>query len=729
MIWPVQQDFYTFIPMNKLLLILTLFVLGETNSIYGQEIQCLFNPYNKIGSNYFFSTYWDVSPSILMNGTCIQYMSNTKDIYEKRVFKNGIIQLELTNYINPTRIRTSFERVKRDSTIAEYKQFREDGKLERTTKYYHDQTERRCWQDSHYYPNGKMQSVESYAALRAEELKGFSSDVIPEHTIDSEGYGWQTVPVGVSKTYFQNGKLNTLNTYSYSKNALAKYDLGLNGPHEAYTEEGVLVSKGQYVDGRKNGEWRHYFFDGKLSHVQTYKDDFGVGTWVSYNYNTGKIETTEEFNDEKYYWPIPHTIRYNELGKVVYEKEILLDGRGFEKSYFDNGTPNDITIYYHGPSEISEYYAYFETGQLKRKTYYRAKNDTLSAEYFEDGSMKHLNLTPNIGSGNTKQTTANYYSPGKLESQTFYTYKDGITDQHIEKFYENGKFKWELILHEKNQTERDFYENGKLQSEKNYSFDMLNGNWIQKDSLGNVLKNCFYSSGFKFGKCETPSVLKIGAAPKDELKVWRAAVISAYLRQFYNNSIQDPSPSFIEKEKIDKDAEIIWKVVEYCNQNGYTFLPNANEKIDGKISYTFNAPVSAYDPHEQQIDSILVSRGFTISNKTKQAGYCAFQLTTEDYHGIASFNEMFAKFFPFNSGYFYANNLQSEVDYGLKGYRNFSSFLFERRENEKAYIVTLNNYGSSKLFTLYDDGDIEFYNGRGDWSQPDMSNYQHMWWD
>ena len=433
--------------------------------VQSQETSCTFNYYNKKGSNYFFSTYWDVSPDILMNGTCIQYMSNTKDIYEKRVFKNGIIQLELTNYINPTRNRTSFERVKRDSIIAEYKQFREDGKLERTTKYYHDQTGRRCWQDSHYYPNGKMQSVESYAALRAEELKGFSSDVIPEHTIDSEGYGWQVVIVGVSKTYFQNGKLNTLSTYGFTKNALAAYDIGLNGPYESYNEEGVLVSKGQYVDGRKDGEWRIYFFDGKLSHVQTYKDDFGIGTWVSYNYNTGKIETTEVFNDEKYYWPVPHTTRYNEQGKVVYEKELLLDGRGFEKSYFDNGTPNDITIYYHGPSEISEYYAYFETGKLKRKTYYRAKNDTLSAEYFEDGSIKHLNLTPNIGSGNTKQTTANYYSPGKLESQTFYTYKDGITDQHIEKYYENGKIKWELILHEKNQTERDFYQNGKLQSE------------------------------------------------------------------------------------------------------------------------------------------------------------------------------------------------------------------------------------------------------------------------
>ena len=728
MLWPVQQDFCNFIPMNKIVFFLFVLLSFYSSTVQSQETSCVFNYYNKKGSNYFFSTYWDVSPDILMNGTCIQYTSNTKDIYEKRIFKNGIIQSEITNFINPTRKRTSFERVKHDSTIAEYSEYSESGYLVRTTKYYLDKKGRRCWQDSHYYPNGKLQNIQSYAALRAEELKGFSSDVIPEHTIDSEGYGWQTVPVGVSKTYFQNGKLNTLNTYSYSKNALAKYDLGLNGPHEAYTEEGVLVSKGQYVDGRKNGEWRHYFFDGKLSHVQTYKEDFGIGTWVSYNYNTGKIETTEEFNNEKYYWPIPHTIRYNELGKMVYEKEILLDGRGFEKSYFDNGIPNDITIYYHGPSEISEYFAYFNTGQLKKKTYYRAKNDTLAAEYFEDGSIKTINLTPNIGSGNTKQTTANYYSPGKLESQTFYTYKDGITDQHIEKYYENGNFKWELILHEKEQTERDFYQNGKLQSEKNYSFDMLNGNWIQKDSLGNVVKNCFYSSGFKFGKCETPSALKIGAAPTEELKAWKAAVVSKYMYQFHNSSLQEAFPSFISKEKIIQDAEILWKVVKYCNQNGYTFLPSTTTNVDGIISYTVNAPVSAYDAYEKQIDSVLVSREFTISNKLKQGGYCSFQLSNEDYHGIGSFNEMLAPFFPNNSGYIYPNYNQETVGFGWRG-NTYTSFDIERKDSVKANVVTLNSYGSSKIFTLYDDGDIEFFNGRGDWSQPNMYDYQHMYWD
>jgi antitoxin component YwqK of YwqJK toxin-antitoxin module len=729
MVWLVQQDFYTFITMNKLVLILGLFILGLPVYSWAQEVQCLFNPYNKKGSNYFFSTYWDVSPSNLMDGTCIQYMSNTNEIYEKRIFKKGIIQLELTNHINPTRIRTSFERVKRDSTIAEYKQYREDGKLERTTKYYHDQTGRRCWQDSHYYPNGKLQSIQSFAALRAEELKGFSSDVIPEHTIDSEGYGWQTVPIDVSKTYFQNGKLNTISTYGFTKNALAAYDIGLHGPYESYNEEGVLMSKGQYANGRANGEWRYYFFDGKLSEVKTFKDDFGIGTWIGYHYATGKVAYTEVYDNDKYFWPVPKTTRYNEKGQVVYEKEILLDGKGYVKSYFDNGLPNDITIYYHGPSEISEYYAYFETGRLKRKTYFRAKNDTLSAEYFEDGSMKHLNLSPNIGSGNTKQLMATYYSPGKMQSQSYYTYKDGITDQHIEQFYENGNFKYELVLHEKEQTEREFYRNGKLKTEKHYVNDLLNGNWIQKDSLGNTFRNCFYSSGFKLGKCETMEPIKINTAAKDELKVWRAAVISTYMRRFYNNSIQDPSPSFVEKEIIDKEAEIIWKVVEYCNQNGYTFLPNVDAKFEGKISYTFNAPVSAYDPYEKQVDSILVSRGFSISKKSKQGGYCTFQLTTEDYHAIASFNEMLVKYFPFNSGYFYANSLQSEVDFGLRGSRNFSSFLFERRENEKAYIVTLNNYGASKLFTLYDDGDVEFYNGRGDWSQPDMINYQHMYWD
>lgn len=695
----------------------------------GQEIQCIFNPYNKIGSNYFFSTYWDGSPNMLMDGTCIQFMSNTNEIYEKRIFKKGVIQLEETYYINPTRKRTRFERVKRDSTIATYSEYGEDGHMQRSTKYYHDETGRRCWEDSHYYFNGTIQSVQCFAALRAEELRGFSSDYIPEHTIDSEGYGWQIVPVGVSKTYFQNGKINTISNYGFTKNALAAYDIGLNGPYESYNEEGILIAKGQYENGRANGEWRYYFFDGKLSEVKTFKDDFGIGTWIGYHYATGKVAYTEVYDNEKYYWPIPHTTRFNEQGKIVFEKEILQDGNGFERSYQDNGTPIETKIFYHGPSELSEYFSYFNSGQLKRKTYYRAKNDTLSAEYFEDGSIKNLNLTPNIGSGNSQQFMAEYDAPGKLKSQSYYTYKDGITDQHIEQFFENGNLKYESVLHEKEQTERDFYENGKLKSEKHYVYNLLNGNWIQKDSLGTTLRNCYYSEGFKLGKCEIFQPSIVAKAQNEELKVWRSAVISTYMKRFYNNSIQDPSPSIVEKEKIDEEAEILWRVVEYCNQNGYTFLPNADVQVDGGISYTFNAPVSAYDPYEQQIDSILISRGFIITKKMKQAGYCTFQLTTEDYHGIESFNEMLVKFFPFDSGYFYPNQLQSDIDYGLKGIRHYSSFLIERRENEKANIITLINYGVSKIFTLYNDGDIEFYNGRGDWSQPDMMYYPDMYWD
>ncbi|MBM3448628.1 MAG: hypothetical protein FJX90_05935 [Bacteroidetes bacterium] len=73
-------------------IILTLFSLRSN----GQEIHCIFNPYNKTGSNYFFSTFWDGSPNLLMDGPCIQYMSNTVEIYEKRIFKKGYCTFQPT---------------------------------------------------------------------------------------------------------------------------------------------------------------------------------------------------------------------------------------------------------------------------------------------------------------------------------------------------------------------------------------------------------------------------------------------------------------------------------------------------------------------------------------------------------------------------------------------------------------------------------------------------------
>jgi hypothetical protein len=103
-------------------------------------------------------------------------------------------------------------------------------------------------------------------------------------------------------------------------------------------------------------------------------------------------------------------------------------------------------------------------------------------------------------------------------------------------------------------------------------------------------------------------------------------------------------------------------------------------------------------------------------------------LTNEDYHGIGSFNEMLTPFFPNNSGYIYPNYLQEKVGFGWRG-NTYTSFDIERKESVNANVVTLNTYGTSKIFTLYDDGDIEFYNGRGDWSIPNMHDYHHMYWD
>ena len=152
--------------MNKNLAFVFALIVLFTQQIQAQEVSCIFNPYNKKGSAYFFSTFWDVSPSILMNGNCTQYMPSG-EIYQKRIFKDGIIQYELTNYINPTRIATLYERVKKDSTIARYTEYAEDGKLRRKTQYYYNKDGRRCWKEEYFFPNGTKQSENSYAALKA----------------------------------------------------------------------------------------------------------------------------------------------------------------------------------------------------------------------------------------------------------------------------------------------------------------------------------------------------------------------------------------------------------------------------------------------------------------------------------------------------------------------------------------------------------------------------------
>ncbi|WP_372800300.1 toxin-antitoxin system YwqK family antitoxin [Lutibacter sp.] len=75
---------------------------------------------------------------------------------------------------------------------------------------------------------------------------------------------------GVSKTYFENGKIAEILNYKQGK---------LQGNVKRYSDTGVLLDDLNYEDGKRQGIAKFYNIKGKLIYTGSYKNDEKVGKW------------------------------------------------------------------------------------------------------------------------------------------------------------------------------------------------------------------------------------------------------------------------------------------------------------------------------------------------------------------------------------------------------------------------------------------------------------------
>jgi antitoxin component YwqK of YwqJK toxin-antitoxin module len=62
-----------------------------------------------------------------------------------------------------------------------------------------------------------------------------------------------------------------------------------HGQFEAYHENGVLASSGQYADGFEHGTWRDFHENGQPAAEGRYENGVEVGAWTYWNAD-GQIE-------------------------------------------------------------------------------------------------------------------------------------------------------------------------------------------------------------------------------------------------------------------------------------------------------------------------------------------------------------------------------------------------------------------------------------------------------
>jgi len=154
-----------------------------------------------------------------------------------------------------------------------------------------------------------------------------------------------------------------------------------DGPWSQYYENGQLMSKGTYKDGKAIGDWKEYYENGNL-----------------------KNETTHDYSGREVL-----SVSYFENGQISHKGYTINHYRtGFWEVYYDNGQ------------------------LLRRWQVDETKKDGDEIVYFKDGSIASQRSYEN---GTRVGTWLSYYENGNLEWRTTYKENEIIKDEY---FHKNG---------------------------------------------------------------------------------------------------------------------------------------------------------------------------------------------------------------------------------------------------------------------------------------------------
>jgi len=272
-----------------------------------------------------------------------------------------------------------------------------------------------------------------------------------------EGSYVNNEPVGEWKQYFFDGKIKSL---KYYKDGL------LDSIYREYYYNGKLSIEGKYYLGNKTGEWNYYSKTGKLSTKEEFAD--GELTGKKYNYyENGKVQTEAgyQYGDRNGLFK-----RFDEDGLLMVQTNYK-DGIFISYSYNDkNNNPVPEIAMNNGNGKVT---AYYPNG--KKSLEYEIVDDELNNSdnrYYSNGQ---INMESREDYGNTEDYVKYYYPDGKLKSSTKYLHN--VMEGPYKEFYPNGAIKTEgqYVNGMVHGMVKSYDEKGKLTETQTFYFDQLLG--------------------------------------------------------------------------------------------------------------------------------------------------------------------------------------------------------------------------------------------------------------
>jgi antitoxin component YwqK of YwqJK toxin-antitoxin module len=555
----------------------TIFFFCVTLNSFAQY--CQFDTYNKKGSLYFFATYFE-SLNKPREGECLM-LDGQGRVYQRRIFKNGIIQEEYTVHLESQKPYTIYKRIDQDSIIGKAQFFDVLGRLNQEVLYYRGLGNRRCWKQSEYYANGKTKHATSYVMIPLAEMLSNGYPMPPDHIIDAEGYADDIIPWGWDLEYHENGKIKSK---KYRKLIIADNGSGLdqyalNGRTVEFYENGQMRLCGYYKDGNPDSLWQYYFPNGKESGVKMYRYNMGYGVWRDFHPNG--ITSFETYYNEDIYDPFtPHVKQFNENGVLVSEKWIDSKGKGFLREYLDNGQLIKEEIYEHGPREVAKQRKFYKNGQLQLLYYLRPINDTSMVTYYENGQVETF-----VSNGIHRNFQEQYFPNGnrRMRFESVNMLDNRYSSHQL--YQENGRILQDVKSTQDTVIHAYYFVNGQMRQTFRREKTLLEGNFLEWDSLGRPMTQLMYHKGIRRGsglvKKRTPRLLS--EHEKTNLERWWLACLEVSHRTDSPNT----EPYFLSKDSIQVYLQVLQSAMEYMPEEWKAEIPLVSSEQGRKFIYRF----------------------------------------------------------------------------------------------------------------------------------------------
>lgn len=349
--------------------------------------------------------------------------------------------------------------------------FDKEGKLLEVRNYYKDKLHGAVILK---FPNGQVRQ-EGYFAM---DLQDSVYRLWNESgKLEEEGYYKKGIPVGTWKYYYLNGseklveeivdstryvksfwKDDSLHTQTVTDGTglmELNYNTGFLKERYSY-RNGILDGpflemnifrdsslSGSYANGRKTGEWRFFYYTGKLEKIVNYDENRMEGKY-RYFYDNGQV------NVEGYY--------KNNLKSGVWTWYTKFGVRDMSGSFREDQQDGDWTYWY-------------PTGELSYTAQYKMG--------LKDGNWNYF-----------------YKDGSKFKKGSF---KQDQKDGRWQTWYENGTLLMDGVYNNGKENGKwlNYWENGKLKNETTFKNGQMHGEWKSYSFKGTVKVTGFYKNGMK----------------------------------------------------------------------------------------------------------------------------------------------------------------------------------------------------------------------------------------